>query len=582
MRQAQELEFTTHDGSRLFYRHWPAVNGGDAAPALVLLHRGHEHSGRLQHIVDELALEHFACFAWDARGHGRSPGARGDSPSFAALVKDLDCFVRHLQTAHGVDGERLALIGQSVGAVIAATWVHDYAAPIRCLVLAAPAFKVKLYVPLARAGLTLLYRLRGNFFITSYVKAKFLSQDAERIRSYDEDRLIARAISARVLLGLLAAAERIVDDAPAIRLPVQLLIPEKDWVVYRAPQEQFFHRLGSPRKECHVLPGFLHDALGERDRQIALAHVRDFVERVFASPATADSLLQADRDGHTHAEELRLRQPLPAFSLRRLGFALTRLAMRSLGRLSEGIRIGLDSGFDSGRSLDYVYRDQARGALLVGRLIDRGYLNAIGWRGVRIRRAHLLQAMAAAAQAVHAAGQALRIADIAAGYGRYVLDAVDRLRERPASIVLRDFSAANVAQAQALVEERHLADIARCEVGDAFDQDALASLQPRPNLVVVSGLYELFSDNEAVLRSLRGLAQAVEAGGYLIYTGQPWHPQIEMIARTLTSHRGGQPWVMRRRSQAELDELVRTAGFAKVEQWIDDWGIFTVSLARRR
>ncbi len=40
MRQAQELEFTTHDGSRLFYRHWPAVNGGDAAPALVLLHRG--------------------------------------------------------------------------------------------------------------------------------------------------------------------------------------------------------------------------------------------------------------------------------------------------------------------------------------------------------------------------------------------------------------------------------------------------------------------------------------------------------------------------------------------------------------
>jgi len=438
------------------------------------------------------------------------------------------------------------------------------------------------YVPLARAGLTLLYRLRGNFFITSYVKAKFLSQDAERIRSYDEDRLIARAISARVLLGLLAAAERIVDDAPAIRLPVQLLIPEKDWVVYRAPQEQFFHRLGSPRKECHVLPGFLHDALGERDRQIALAHVRDFVERVFASPATADSLLQADRDGHTRAEELRLRQPLPAFSVRRLGFALTRLAMRSLGRLSEGIRIGLHSGFDSGRSLDYVYRDQARGALLVGRLIDRGYLNAIGWRGVRIRRAHLLQAMAAAAQAVHAAGQALRIADIAAGYGRYVLDAVDRLRERPASIVLRDFSAANVAQAQALVEERHLADIARCEVGDAFDQDALASLQPRPNLVVVSGLYELFSDNEAVLRSLRGLAQAVEAGGYLIYTGQPWHPQIEMIARTLTSHRGGQPWVMRRRSQAELDELVRTAGFAKVEQWIDDWGIFTVSLARRR
>jgi uncharacterized SAM-dependent methyltransferase len=38
---------------------------------------------------------------------------------------------------------------------------------------------------------------------------------------------------------------------------------------------------------------------------------------------------------------------------------------------------------------------------------------------------------------------------------------------------------------------------------------------------------------------------------------------------------------MRRRTQAELDALVGAAGFEKVEQWIDEWGIFSVSLARR-
>jgi hypothetical protein len=38
---------------------------------------------------------------------------------------------------------------------------------------------------------------------------------------------------------------------------------------------------------------------------------------------------------------------------------------------------------------------------------------------------------------------------------------------------------------------------------------------------------------------------------------------------------------MRRRSQAELDQLVETAGFRKLEQRIDEWGIFTVSLAQR-
>jgi hypothetical protein len=31
-----------------------------------------------------------------------------------------------------------------------------------------------------------------------------------------------------------------------------------------------------------------------------------------------------------------------------------------------------------------------------------------------------------------------------------------------------------------------------------------------------------------------------------------------------------------------MDQLVRAAGFEKLEQRIDEWGIFTVSLARRR
>ena len=54
-----------------------------------------------------------------------------------------------------------------------------------------------------------------------------------------------------------------------------------------------------------------------------------------------------------------------------------------------------------------------------------------------------------------------------------------------------------------------------------------------------------------------------------------------MIARALTSHRDGQAWIMRRRVQAEMDQLVEAAGFTKIDQRIDEWGIFTVSVAER-
>jgi hypothetical protein len=116
--------------------------------------------------------------------------------------------------------------------------------------------------------------------------------------------------------------------------------------------------------------------------------------------------------------------------------------------------------------------------------------------------------------------------------------------------------------------------------GDAFDRESLAGLRPRPGIVIVSGLYELFADNERVRRSLLGIAEALDEDGYLIYTNQPWHPQLEMIARVL-DNREGQPWVMRCRAQAEMDALVRSAGFEKEQMLVDEEGIFTVSLARR-
>jgi hypothetical protein len=117
--------------------------------------------------------------------------------------------------------------------------------------------------------------------------------------------------------------------------------------------------------------------------------------------------------------------------------------------------------------------------------------------------------------------------------------------------------------------------------GDAFNRQSLASVTPRPTLGVVSGLYELFPDNSMIRESLAGLADVIDSGGYLVYTGQPWHPQLEMIARVLPSHRDHKPWVMRRRTQGEMDQLVENAGFRKIAQATDEWGIFTVSLAER-
>ena len=150
--------------------------------------------------------------------------------------------------------------------------------------------------------------------------------------------------------------------------------------------------------------------------------MRDFIDERFAGPPSPPSLLDADRHGFTHEEYERLQRPGG------LWFAPLRWLMKGPGRLSRGIDLGWKHGFDSGIMLDYIYENRAQGLTPLGRLIDRAFLNAIGWRGIRVRRTLLEQALRSLIEQTHAAGRPVRLLDIASGPGRYVLETIHTLR----------------------------------------------------------------------------------------------------------------------------------------------------------
>lgn len=574
-----EHRMSSWDGVELFYRSWtPAAGATDRA--IILFHRGHEHSGRWHDVIQKLNLPGFSFFAWDARGHGQSPGERGYAESFGCLVRDADCFVRHVSETYQIPYENIVVIAHSVGSVLASTWVHDYAPPIRALILGSPALRVRLYAPFAIPALRLWQKVKGKAFISSYVKGRLLTHDPEKRRSYDEDPLITPNIAVNILLGLYDAGTRLMADAGAIKLPVLILSSGADFVVKQSAQRAFFDALGATRKAMHRFPGFLHDTFNERDNHLPIGEARAFILDAFENPAETPDLRDADSAGYTKAEFDALYRPVPLFSPKGLHFAAARLFMRTIGRLSQGIRIGWETGFDSGSMLDYVYRNRAAGFTPLGRLIDRNYLDAPGWRGIRERKVNLEAMLHDTIGTLHTRGEDARIFDIATGHGRYVLDAIKTYPRDSVSALLRDFSDINVTAGRTLARNMGL-DAVTFEQGDAFDRAALAAVPGNPNIGIVSGLYELFPENEQVRRSLSGLADAMHPGAYLIYTNQPWHPQLEFIARVLKSHRGGEDWVMRRRTQQEMDQLVAEAGFRKIRQLIDADGIFSVSLAQR-
>ncbi len=113
--------------------------------------------------------------------------------------------------------------------------------------------------------------------------------------------------------------------------------------------------------------------------------------------------------------------------------------------------------------------------------VDKQYLNAIGWRGIRQRKRHIEELLAQALSTLRKEEKPLHLMDVAAGHGRYLLESLANSDIKPDSVLLRDYSDINIRDGRALIDELGLSDIVRFEKGDAFDFDSLANGRAQAN-----------------------------------------------------------------------------------------------------
>ena len=261
---------------------------------------------------------------------------------------------------------------------------------------------------------------------------------------------------------------------------------------------------------------------------------------------------------HQLFDHAQLARPLPAWNPKRYWYASMRRLLGSVGSWSDGVALGERYGFDSGVMLDYVYRNEASGKNVLGRAMDRAFLNAPGWQGIRDRGALVQEALDKEIAAAHLAGRELHLLDVACGGGRYVVETLARHPGKVASAQLRDYRLENIDSAKALA--RKLRVNAHFAQADAFDGADLGRVAPKPNLIIVSGLHEIIPDDALIERHFRQIAAVAARPATLIFTIQPWHPQLEFIARVLKSHTG-KPWVMKLRPWETTRVWAENAGF---------------------
>ena len=207
---------TTRDGIRLLIRHWAA----EAPRAAVLLVHGlGEHSGRYEHVGEQLSAARLETFAWDLRGHGASGGERAWVDSWARFHDDLEDRLSAVRAT--VPGLPVVIYGHSLGGLIALGYYVDGRPPPDLMVLSAPgldddlaAWKHKLAPMLAR--------IAPHLRIANGINPPHRSRDAARQEEVRVDPLMVYATTSR--MGALGFAEQPRVRAAATRLTVPTLV----------------------------------------------------------------------------------------------------------------------------------------------------------------------------------------------------------------------------------------------------------------------------------------------------------------------------------------------------------------------
>ncbi|MET3537230.1 bifunctional alpha/beta hydrolase/class I SAM-dependent methyltransferase [Chryseobacterium limigenitum] len=553
--------FKSFDESEIFYREW---NYQPQQKSIIIIHRGHEHSERLNDIAQSPQFSNYTIFAFDLRGHGHTK--MPTSSVFMDYVRDLDSFSKFLQSKYEVKISDVFVLANSIGGVVASAWAHDFAPDIAGMALLAPAFRINLIVPLANEMITLGTKLKKGLIIKSYVKSTMLTHDPEQQKAYDTDPLITRSIDAELLIDLAKAGKRLVEDAEAIDTPTLILSAEKDHVVFNKDQKNFHDKLDTDLKKYEVLPNFFHGILFDTGKEMVYDKIKDFAEKCFTKTQKKASL-SPDKFSVKEYQDLQNNVG------NNLNFKFQKWSLSKIGKISNGMAIGLKHGFDSGASLDYVYHNQPQGKLGFGKMMDKNYLEAIGWTGIRIRKQHLIKILEQKIQTLKKEGRKVKILDIAGGTGNYLFDIKEKYPE--VEIVVNEFVQANIEIGEKVIQGKKYQNI-RFTNFDCFDPETYKKLNFEPNITIVSGILELFGDNEMASKAIQGINSISEQNSFIVYTGQPWHPQLKMIAYVLNNHQN-KDWIMRRRSQKELDRMMAFNNIQKENMLIDDFGIFTVS-----
>lgn len=262
--QLRESSIQTSDGLNYHYRVYTPVSG--KTNKLLVVHHGFgEHGGRYENLVSVLSGMGFTVYIPDARGHGKSGGKRGHTPSFENFAEDLD---RLVDTALSETGNtQFYLLGHSMGALVVTAYAKKASRHAKLLGLITSGIPLKVktdaVMEVKKFFSGFLSSVAPGLAIPAGLNVNYLSRDKEVVRAYENDPLVHGDISASLGNFMLRAETNVLPGVDLITVPSLVFHGEEDMIALKEGSEMLYEKIGSSDKTLKIFPGLYHETMNE-------------------------------------------------------------------------------------------------------------------------------------------------------------------------------------------------------------------------------------------------------------------------------------------------------------------------------
>jgi alpha-beta hydrolase superfamily lysophospholipase len=270
----QHLEWQSQSADRLaLYRHSWAPNA-EARAVVTLVHGFGEHSNRYQHVATALTAAGFAVVTGDHRGHGRSQGLRGHTPSYEHLMDDVAGLLA--EAAQRFPDRPQFIYGHSMGGNLVLNYVLRRHPQLGGVVVTAPWLRLAFDPPAWKIAIArAMDRIYPALLQDTGEDYSLLSRDSAIGKAYAADPLVHGKMSARMFTGLHAAGLWALAHAAEFPLPLLLMHGSADGLTSAAASREFAAR--APGCTFKAWDGFYHEIHNEPEQQQVLDVIAEWL-----------------------------------------------------------------------------------------------------------------------------------------------------------------------------------------------------------------------------------------------------------------------------------------------------------------